>query len=213
MFDSVIFDLDGTLWDAVPEIVQSWNEGMKKKGVHRAPLTIEEVRPCMGMEPNAIAARLFSGISPEEQLEILECCSIEECAYLAAHGSALFPGTAETLKTLGQRYALYLVSNCQDGYIQAFFQGTGMGTYFSGFECAGRTGMSKGKNIQLVMQREHLHSPVYVGDTILDYRASQEAGIPFVFAAYGFGDVAGTPSVSSIRELPDRLSQMEKGES
>ena len=32
-------------------------------------------------------------------------------------------------------------------------------------------------------------SPVYVGDTLNDYNSAHEAGIDFIFAKYGFGDV------------------------
>ncbi len=39
------------------------------------------------------------------------------------------------------------------------------------------------------MERNNLLSPVYIGDTEGDLKASRYAGIPFVFAKYGFGNV------------------------
>ena len=52
------------------------------------------------------------------------------------------------------------------------------------------------------MERNHLKDVVYVGDTLGDSRACTEAGIPFIFAAYGFGEVPDAPNViHSIREL------------
>ena len=64
-----------------------------------------------------------------------------------------------------------------------------MEKYFDDYECAGRTGLSKGDNIKLVVQRNHLQKPVYIGDTISDYAAARAAGVPFIFAEYGFGEV------------------------
>ncbi|WP_332870072.1 HAD family hydrolase [Salisediminibacterium selenitireducens] len=57
------------------------------------------------------------------------------------------------------------------------------------YENPGRTGLSKGENIKLIIERNHLFNPVYVGDTEGDLQASRYAGVPFVYAAYGFGHV------------------------
>ena len=51
--------------------------------------------------------------------------------------------------------------------------------------------------------------PVYVGDTLLDHKSAAEAGLPFIFAAYGFGTVENTPSIESLAELPGLLDTME----
>ena len=40
-----------------------------------------------------------------------------------------------------------------------------MAEYFEDFECAGNTGKPKGENNKLVIERNNLKSPVYVGDT------------------------------------------------
>ena len=55
------------------------------------------------------------------------------------------------------------------------------------FECFGNTGLLKDENISLVVKRNNLKAPVYVGDTQGDYEACKKAGIPFIWAAYGFG--------------------------
>ena len=60
---------------------------------------------------------------------------------------------------------------------------------FEDFECAGNTGKPKGENNKLVIERNNLKSPVYVGDTQGDLQSAIDANIPFVFAEYGFGNV------------------------
>jgi phosphoglycolate phosphatase len=62
-----------------------------------------------------------------------------------------------------------------------------LGSYFLDFENPGRTGLSKGENIKLIMERNQLQHPAYVGDTDGDRKAAAFAGLPFVFARYGFG--------------------------
>ena len=81
--------------------------------------------------------------------------------------------------------------------------------YFLDFECPGRTGLSKGQNIKLVMERNQLKKVVYIGDTLGDYSATQEANVPFIHASYGFGQVAEAKyRLREIAELPQLLNSI-----
>ena len=62
-----------------------------------------------------------------------------------------------------------------------------MKKYITDIECYGNTNLSKAENISLVIKRNHLDASFYVGDTAMDEQAANDAGIPFVHAAYGFG--------------------------
>ena len=109
---------------------------------------------------------------------------------------------------LREKYHLYIVSNCLDGYIQSFLTYHRFWDCFEDLECLGRTGKTKGENIRLIMERNAVDAAIYVGDTASDCAAAKKAGIPFVHAAYGFGKVESVPAILSIRELPaaaDRL--------
>ena len=44
-------------------------------------------------------------------------------------------------------------------------------------------------NISLIARTYDMKSPVYVGDTMGDFLSCRKAGVPFVFASYGFGQV------------------------
>ena len=90
---------------------------------------------------------------------------------------------------------LYIVSNCQDGYIQCFGRYTGLERYICDFECSGVTGLSKGENIRLIARRNFLRSPIYVGDTAMDEESARSAGVPFIHAAYGFGQALAPDAV------------------
>ena len=59
-------------------------------------------------------------------------------------------------------------------------------------------------NIKTIVDTYHLKSAVYVGDTAGDFQATKEAGLPFIFASYGFGQVTQPDAViSSLHELPE----------
>lgn len=74
---------------------------------------------------------------------------------------------------------------------------------------SGRTGMSKGENIRLLLERNGAARAVYVGDTQGDETAARFAGIPFIHAAYGFGQAVRPEGIiHSIRELPERLGSL-----
>ena len=95
-----------------------------------------------------------------------------------------------------------IVSNCQDGYIEAFFKAHDTRKYFTDWESFGRTGLLKAENIRLVVERNHLKAPVYVGDVQGDADASHKAGVPIVRAAYGFGEIRDAEAkVETFAEL------------
>lgn len=186
--DSIIFDLDGTLWDSTEQVLSVWNQVIKEYGDINE-ITKEQLEGCMGLQLKEIGQKLFPNLDKEKQLRILNECHEIECPYLAEHGAVLYEGVEETLKELSSKYRLFIVSNCQNGYIEAFFQFHQLEKYFDDFEHPGRTGLSKGENIKLIMERNHLLNPIYVGDTEGDLKGARYAGIPFVYANYGFGHV------------------------
>lgn len=204
MFDGLLFDLDGTLWDSVDAICLSWNSVLERRAPHLAGLvTRENVTGCMGMLLPDIVKKLVPGI-PEGEIRPLMAELLEvENAYVAVHGGILYPKVPETLETLAREYPLFIVSNCQAGYIEAFFQAHGLGRYFKDFEDPGRTGKPKGDNIALVVQRNGLKHPLYIGDTQGDCNAAAQAGVPFLHAAYGFGHIDHeVPHVDAFEDIP-----------
>ena len=209
MFDGILFDLDGTLWDATGAVAKSWTLGLEQLGIRRAPITAEELFPCMGLLLPDIVDRLVPGQDPGTQEKIISHCCRVENDYLARHGAPLYPGEEESLAALSKQYPLFVVSNCEKGYIEAYFTGTGMGKYFTDFESAGNTGLTKAENISLVVRRHGLKKPVYVGDTALDHTSAQTAGVPFIHASYGFGKVKNVPSIQELSQLKSLLENWE----
>ena len=96
-----------------------------------------------------------------------------------------------------------IVSNSQSGYIEAMLKNTGLGEYFVDHLCFGDTLKQKGENIRLIMERGGVKEAVYVGDTQGDANACDMAGVPMIYASYGFGNVEGDYPV--IRKFSDLL--------
>ena len=200
-YDSILFDLDGTLWDATEALQISWAMALKDAPDVEATPTKEELEKVMGMTAEDLMATLYPNLSPQRHMELFQRCCEVETDYLREHGGRLYPKMEETLDQLSQKVPLFIVSNCNTEYIPSFLDGHKLHKYFQDWECIGRTGRPKGENIQLIVERNSLKHPVYVGDTILDQEASAQAGVPFLHAAYGFGKVTGAPEVESPEAL------------
>lgn len=210
MFDGLIFDLDGTLWDSVDTICASWNQALARLAPEYAGcVTRERLEGCMGMLLPDIVHRLLPGIDQTLVQQIMDSILPEENVHVAAQGGVLYPGVPETLEILSASYPLSIVSNCQDGYIEAFFQAHGLGKYFTDYENPGRTGKPKADNIALVVERNGLKRPLYIGDTQGDCDACTKAGVPFLHAAYGFGKIdRPVPAVTAFSQLPEAIAAL-----
>jgi phosphoglycolate phosphatase len=165
-------------------------------------MTTEISSSLMGKTMPEIGAVLFPDMTEEARMSIVDDFGDEEVKYLSEHGAVLYDGVEETLSSLERDYDLYIVSNCQDGYVPAFLNAHNMEHHFKDIEMSGRTGMDKGEHIKLLMEGNDIKKAVYVGDTEGDENAARYAGIPFIWASYGFGK-AKTPDkvIGNIKDL------------
>ena len=186
--DSLILDVDGTLWDSTGIVAGAWTQALLDSGCKGITVTPELLKSLFGKTMDVIADHLVPHLPKEERKRLMDdCCVYEHQALEADECRICYSGVCETIQKLSESVPVCIVSNCQSGYIELFLEKTGLGPYITDTECFGNTGRNKGENIRLVAERNHFRAPVYVGDTQGDAEASAEAGIPFVFASYGFG--------------------------
>jgi phosphoglycolate phosphatase len=204
MIDSMIFDLDGTLWDATDGAAVIWREEAARYPEVTDVITADKLKALYGLPLEDIAVNLLKSASKETAIKIMRESTTKQCPYLEKTGGILFSGLEETLKELKKKYKLFIVSNCEEGYIQCFLKAHNLSEYFLDFEYPGRSGLLKAHNIKLIMERNRLENPLYIGDTLGDAKASKEAGIPFVYARYGFGNVEEYDYV--IDTIPELLN-------
>lgn len=206
--DSIIFDLDGTLWDATDTLAKPWTATLNKNGINKQ-LTASDLTHIMGMTVPQIAEFFMPDVNCAERLRIAyEACEAE-IPYLKQYGGTLYPDLEQTLKELSKTYKLFIVSNCEDDYIKAFYEFHGLKKYITDEEYIGRTAKKKSENIKLIIKRHNLKAPVYVGDTIMDYEAASKNSLPFIFASYGFGECETyTDKLTKIADLPDVMNRL-----
>lgn len=186
--ESLIFDMDGTLWDSSRSVAESWNEVIENlPDCADIRLTANDIQSIMGLTMDVIADKFFGNTSKARRMEIMELCSSHENDYLLVHGGRLYDGVEETLAALRKDHRLFIVSNCQSGYIEGFLKYYSLDKYFTDHICWGDNKLSKGDNIKLIAERNHISDGVYVGDTQGDCDSAYYAGMKFIHAAYGFG--------------------------
>lgn len=203
--ESIIFDIDGTLWDSRTLVAEGYNIQLRKEGMGSRCVTAAALRPLFGKVMTEIADALFADLAPAERYALMERCMETENRYLHENECRIgYPGVRDTMASLAKRHRLFIVSNSQQGYPELCVEKLGLADVITGHLCFGDTGTDKGSTIRVLMEKYGISSAVYVGDTQGDMEASYAAGLPFVWADYGFG----TPErydarISSFADLLD----------
>ena len=187
--DGIIFDVDGTLWDSTDSVAESWNQAIHENSDLDIEINRTVLSNLFGKTMDEICNALFPQLSAEEKERLGSLCFEYENRFLETNPGQLYDGVADTIKELAKHTDLYIVSNCQCGYIEVFLKTTGLNPYIKDHLCFGQTLTSKGQTIRTLMMKNHLEDVVYVGDTQGDANACKEANVPFIFAEYGFGEV------------------------
>ncbi len=188
MYDGIIFDVDGTVWDSTPIVEEAWNAALEEAG-YAERVTADRLKGLFGLPMDDIIADILPQATAEERAKFAPYCFKYEHDYLAVRGGIVYEGFGEMLEELSKKYPLFIVSNCQAGYIELMLKKTGFGPYIKDHLCPGDTNLLKADNIRLISERNGLKHPIYVGDTQMDANACKDAEVPIVFCAYGFGSV------------------------
>lgn len=188
-FESVIFDIDGTLWDARPTLAKAYNVQQAAENITGNYVSVQRLTPLMGKTMTTIADNLFPMLPPQERYTFMDRCiaTTDRLIEQEANPDWGFPGLRQTMETLKERHRLFIVSNGQSGYGQLAAEKLGIADLMDGYLCFGDTGLPKGQTILRLLELHDIKSAVYVGDIQGDLDACREAGIDFIWAAYGFG--------------------------
>ena len=189
-FESLIFDIDGTLWDSRALVAEGYNAQLRDEGMERFCVDAEVLKTVFGKVMTEIADILFAQLPPEQRYPLLERCMERENRYLHENECRIgYPKVKETLEKLAKKHRLFIVSNSQCGYPELCIDKMGLGHLISGHLCFGDTGTCKGETIKKLMADHNITSACYIGDTQGDLDAAEYAGMPFVYCAFGFGAV------------------------
>lgn len=205
---AILFDLDGTLWNALDTITEAWNKAMKEHNL-KYSFSLETMKSFMGLTPKETAPLAFKDVDLNKGLEYFVLCLNEEIKYLRVHPGKLYEDEEEVLKELSKHYPLFIVSNSDKGYIEDYLNAYDFNKYFKDHVCAGDTDLEKWQNILYIKNKYQLEEIIYVGDTKKDLNESIKAGVKFIHASYGFGEIEEEVlKISKLRELPDLIKQV-----
>lgn len=187
-YDGLIFDIDGTLWDATWALEESWNETLEKLGLEKR-VTRDEMKSVMGKPlEECVDILLPETEMPKEKIHgaILE----NNLGEIAKKKAMVYPGVKEGMEKLSKNHPLFLVSNCGESYLNIFLNLSGVRPYLTATDCVGLSHLPKSEMIKNTIKKYSLQNPVYIGDTISDLEGAKGAGVDFIHAAYGFGQIA-----------------------
>ena len=189
-FESLIFDIDGTLWDSRAIVAEGYNAQLKEEGLEQFFVNPEILKGVFGKVMTEIADILFATLPQEERYPLLERCMEQEDKHLHESECRIgYPKVKETLEELAKKHRLFIVSNSQQGYPELCISKMGLDHLIQDHLCFGDTNTCKGETIKTLMARNNITSACYVGDTLGDQEAADLAGIPFIYCTFGFGQV------------------------
>ena len=201
---SLIFDIDGTLWDSRQLVAEGYNLQLCDEGFEKYCVNAEQLKALFGKTMSEIADIMLADFEVPERYELMERCMEREDAYLRenATDAIAYEDVKETLTALEKKYRLFIVSNSQQGYPEITMRAIGVEHLFEGHLCFGDTQTEKGETMKTLMKKYDIKDAVYIGDTQGDYEATLVADIPFVWASFGFGEPEGyAVKIDSFKEL------------
>lgn len=205
---ALLFDLDGTLWDALESIRLSWNKAMKDNGYHYN-FDLKTMKSFMGLTPEETVPLAFKDVDFNKGMELFKICLKEEISYLKDNLGALYPNEIEVLTKLANNYPLFVVSNADCGYIENYINGYKLNNLFKSFICAGDTKLAKWQNMLYIKDKFNIEKIIYIGDTKKDMIESEKAGALFIHAAYGFGEIENDKYfIKNLTELPSLVEKL-----
>ena len=105
--DSIILDVDGTIWDTTPVVAEAWNNAIDELFPQVPHVTADILKTQFGKTMDVIADNLFSVLNTEEKKILMEkCCETEQKALLQNKKNITYAGVVESIKKISKKIAL-----------------------------------------------------------------------------------------------------------
>ncbi|MBI1853789.1 MAG: phosphoglycolate phosphatase [Planctomycetes bacterium] len=188
-YDAVLFDLDGTLVDSLPDIAATANRTLAAFGL--PPLDVETVRGFVGYGVKHLVEGCFAGriADTDEALRVFRQFYLER----PCERTRAYPAVRETLDALAG-VSLAIVTNKPQAVSEAVLEQLGLRHYFTLIVGGDALPLRKPDPLPIVHVMERLGSTatrtILVGDGIPDAQAGRAAGVAVCLVGYGYASRA-----------------------
>jgi len=203
---TLLLDLDGTLVDSVPDLAAALNRLMTARGL--APFSFAETARMVGDGVERLVQRAFAARGRS-------ACPADLAAYVADYGTnfaiatQLYPGVDATLRAMRQEgWRLAICTNKLEQLARALLDRLGLGDLFDAIGGGDSFPVRKPDPAHilatLIQAGGNPARAVMVGDHANDVLAAHGAGIPCIFADWGYGTQAMAGGAETIaRDFSD----------
>ena len=206
----VMFDLDGTLVDSVPDLAAAVDKSLLQLGQPAAG--IEQVRDWVGNGARVLVRRALAGGLQHEHIDDADAEQALELfmqAYAEGHALTLiYPGVRETLDWLrAQQVEMAIITNKPERFVAPLLDDKGLGRYFRWIIGGDTLPQQKPDPAALLhvlqLARVEARQALFIGDSRNDVLAAKAAGVPCVALSYGYNHGRPIAEESPLRVLDD----------
>ena len=206
----LLFDLDGTLVDSLPDLTNALNEVLRERG--HAPLLPREVKPMVGDGMPMLVARGFAARGADTaEAKAMQPRFIEIYEASATNLSRPYPGVPETLATLRARgYATAVCTNKPQHATGEVLRGMGLDGLFDGVAGGDRFAVRKPDPGHLLGLVDLLggdpRRAAMIGDSENDALSARAAPMPLILMRYGYARI--DPAQLGADRVLDRFDEL-----
>lgn len=213
MTRTAVFDLDGTLLDSAPDIHAALNRAIATRGL--PAYSLPEVTAMIGDGVQVLVTRALAGRGLPYDPTVLAALMADE-AISRAQRTAPFPGIAEVLGTLArQGWRMAVCTNKPEAAARALLDSLGLSGHFAAVGGGDSFPVRKPDpghlRATLAAAGGTAEGAVMIGDHRNDVQAAAGAGLPCIFAGWGYGPAEmadGAPIAARPADLPDLLAAL-----
>lgn len=212
---AVVFDLDGTLIDSIPDIAAAVNRLLSAEGL--APMDRAEVQSYVGdgapvLMRKVMSARAIDAARHDE----ITARMVADYTARSCEKTTVFPHVPEVLARLKSAgHPLGLCTNKPGGATEAVLRDLGLIAFFDTIVAGDTLAEKKPHPAPLLHAAQALGRPVtaYVGDSEVDAKTAAAAALPFFLYAEGYlrvprAEISPVAEFSDFRDLPGLLTAL-----
>ncbi|MEX2128442.1 MAG: HAD family hydrolase [Xanthobacteraceae bacterium] len=191
---TVAFDLDGTLVDTAPDLLDALNLVLREAAL--APISADDARGLFGGGARVLIERglAFHGMRVDDaDIDKMQAHFLAYYEDHLADRSRPYPGAIETLDALRQRARLIVVTNKFERYSTKLLEALGLARHFSVVAGPDTFGVRKpdpGHLLRAVARAGgDPAATIMIGDSMTDVATARAAKVPVVVVSYGYSDV------------------------